>query len=29
MVTINNQLILDEEYDENYIPTEEGLFEII
>ena len=25
MVTINNQLILDEEYDENYVPTEEGI----
>lgn len=27
MVTINNQLILDEEYDENYVPTEEGIIE--
>ena len=26
MVSINNQLILDEEYDENYQPTEEGLY---
>ena len=24
MVTINNQLVLDEQYDENYLPTEQG-----
>jgi len=27
MVSINNQLILDEEYDENYQPTEEEIYE--
>ncbi|XP_057301369.1 centrosomal protein of 164 kDa-like isoform X2 [Hydractinia symbiolongicarpus] len=27
MVSVNNQLILDEEYDENYQPTEEEIFE--
>lgn len=26
MTTINGQTILEEEYDENYEPTEDGLF---